>query len=62
MKRENRLVRPVCCLCGYQAAAHVLYPVPLSQPPQHRIICVDCAKEIRDLLQDRADAEPESDE
>lgn len=55
-------MRPVCCLCGYQAAAHVLYPVPLSQPPQQRIICVDCAEEIRDLLQDRPDTDPESDE
>lgn len=62
MNRQNWLVRPVCCLCGFQAATHVLYAVPHSQPSQHRIICVDCAKEIRDLLHDQPDADPETDE
>jgi hypothetical protein len=60
MKRENRLVRPVCCLCGYRAAEHILYAVPLSRPPQQRIICVECAEEIRDLLHDRPDADTET--
>lgn len=65
MRAKNRTcgpTEPTCVLCFYPARSYVIHPVPLAQPPAEHIICLDCAEEIRDLLQDRPDVEPESDE
>jgi hypothetical protein len=46
MKKEER----TCDLCGYPAEEYVVYSVPLASPPQSRVICLQCADEVHDLV------------